>query len=40
MSFKIGFTAETEKKEQRISKNTQCNKEITSNAKEVLIWHR
>ena len=37
MSFKIGFTAETEKKEQRISENTQCSTEITNNARKSVV---
>lgn len=37
MSFKIGFTAETEKKEQCISENAQCNKEITNNARKSVV---
>lgn len=37
MSFKIGFTAETDKKEQRISENAQCNKEITNNARKSVV---
>ena len=37
MSFKIGFTAETEKKEPQISDNTQCNKEITQTARKSVV---
>lgn len=37
MSFKIGFTAETEKKEKHVSDNTPCNKEITNSAKKSVV---
>ena len=37
MSFKIGFTAETEKKEQCISENAQGNKKITNNARKSVV---
>ena len=37
MRFKIGFTAETEKKEQYIPDNTQCNKKKTSTARKSVV---
>ena len=37
MSFKIGFTAETEKKEQCISENAQSNKDVISNARKSVV---
>lgn len=37
MSFKIGFTAEIEKKNQQISEKAQCNKEVTNNAKKSVV---